>query len=235
MLNEATLFLDFDGTLVELVDQPDAVRADAALRVLLIELRRKLEGRLAIISGRSLQQIDEILGESAADLAISGSHGCEHRWNGVLARPNRPPTLDEAAARLQQFADSRPGVVVEEKSFGIALHYRMAPQVEVLAHALVAALADELDLCLQPGKMMIELRVGGGDKGRAIQRLMDRAPMRGTLPVFAGDDVTDEPGFAAARALGGHAILIGSPRATSADYGLPSPDALRDWLRAAVQ
>lgn len=235
VLKDSTLFLDFDGTLVELVDQPDAVRADAALHVLLIELRRKLEGRLAIISGRSLQQIDEILGESAADLAISGSHGCEHRWNGVLARPNRPPTLDEAAARLRLFADSRPGVVVEEKSFGVALHYRMAPIAEAEAHALATALSGELELCLQPGKMMVELRVAGGDKGLAVQLLMDRAPMKGTAPVFAGDDVTDEAGFAAARELGGHAILIGSPRATLANFSLPSPGALRDWLRAAVQ
>ena len=235
VLKDSTLLLDFDGTLVELVDQPDAVRADAALRVLLIELRCKLEGRLAIISGRSLQQIDEILGESAADLAISGSHGCEHRWNGVLARPNRPPTLDEAAARLRLFADSRPGVVVEEKSFGVALHYRMAPIAEAEAHALAKALSAELELCLQPGKMMVELRVAGGDKGRAIQRLMDRAPMKGTAPVFAGDDVTDEPGFTAACELGGHGILIGSPRATAADFSLPSPGALRDWLRAALQ
>lgn len=235
VLKDATLFLDLDGTLVELIDQPDAVRADAELRILLTELRHKLEGRLAIISGRSLQQIDEILGECAADLAISGSHGCEHRWKGVLARPNRPPSLDEAANRLRQFAEGRPGVVVEEKSFGIALHYRMAPTTELEAHALGTALADELELCLQPGKMMVELRVAGGDKGLAVQRLMGRAPMKGTAPVFAGDDVTDEAGFAAARELGGHAILIGSPRATSADFSLPSPGALREWLRATVQ
>lgn len=235
VLDEATLFLDLDGTLVELLDQPNAVRAEPELRILLAKLRHKLEGRLAIISGRSLEQIDEILGECATDLAISGSHGCEHRWQGVLARPNRPPTLDEAANRLRRFAKGRHGVVIEEKSFGVALHYRMAPVVEPEANALLAALANELELCLQPGKMMVELRVAGGDKGLAVQRLMDRAPMKGTAPVFAGDDVTDEAGFAAARDLGGHAILIGAPRATSADFSLPSPGALRDWLRVAVR
>ena len=234
VLKEATLFLDLDGTLLELVDQPDAVRADAGLHVLLTELRHKLDGRLAIISGRSLQQIDEILGECAADLAISGSHGCEHRWNGLLARPNRPPTLDEAAARLRLFAQDQPGVFVEEKSFGVALHYRMAPNKEAEAQLLADALSNALGLQLQQGKMMVELRVAGGDKGLALQRLMNRAPMKGTAPVFAGDDVTDEAGFAAARKLGGHAILIGSPRATSADFNLPSPGALRDWLWAAM-
>lgn len=235
ILKKATLFLDLDGTLLELVDYPDAVRADTQLRALLGELRGRLDGRLAIISGRSLQQIDEILGDSAADLAISGSHGCEHRWKGVLARPNRPPTLDEALARLRLFAEDRPGVLIEEKSFGIALHYRMAPTVEVEAHGLAETLSNELELGLQRGKMMVELRAAGGDKGRAVQRLMGRAPMKGTTPVFVGDDVTDEAGFAAVRELGGHAILIGTPRSTAADFGLQSPVALRDWLWAAVQ
>lgn len=235
ILDKATLFLDLDGTLLELVDQPDAVRADAGLRTLLIALRRKLDGRLAIVSGRSLEQIDFILGECAADLAISGSHGCEHRWNGILARPERPRMLDEASSRLRQFAQGKPGVLVEEKSFGVALHYRMAPDAEAQAHGLASALAGQLELELQRGKMMVELRVAGGDKGRAVQRLMDRAPMKGTAPVFVGDDVTDEAGFAAARELGGHAILIGAPRATSANFSLSSPAALREWLWEAVR
>lgn len=235
ILEEATLFLDLDGTLIELVDQPDDVNADAQLRALLANLRDKLEGRLAIISGRSLQQIDAILGDCAADLALSGSHGCEYRWKGVHARPIRPSSLDEAAARLRRFAEGRSGFLVEEKSFGVALHYRMAPDVEAEAHVLATALAEELELYLQSGKMMVELRVSGGDKGLAIHRLMDRAPMRGTAPIFAGDDVTDEAGFDATRELGGHAILIGPPRPTLANFSLPSPSALRDWLWTAVR
>lgn len=235
LLDRATLFLDLDGTLLELVEHPDEVRADADLCNLLARLGSRLDGRLAIISGRSLEQIDAILGESAAGLALSGSHGCEHRWNGVLAQPIRPLTLDEAAARMRRFARDREGVLVEEKSFGAALHYRMAPAVEKDAHALARLLSDELELSLQQGKMMVELRVAGGDKGTAVQRLMSRAPMKGTTPIFAGDDVTDEAGFASARALGGHAILVGSIRESAADFALPSPAALREWLREAVQ
>ena len=132
-------------------------------------------------------------------------------------------------------AGGRPGLLVEEKSFGVALHYRLAPEAEAEARILAAALAEELDLCLQPGKMVAELRVAGGDKGRVVHRLMDRPPMRGTRPVFVGDDVTDEAGFVAARALGGHGVLIGAARATAADHRLDSPAALRAWLAEAVR
>lgn len=190
---------------------------------------------MAVVSGRSLQQIDTILGACAESLAISGSHGCEHRWKGVHARPERPFSLDTAADRFRTFSQDCPGVLVEEKSFGVALHYRTAPQAEGAARSLAHDLAEELDLYLQEGKMMVELRVAGGDKGAAIQRLMGRPPMMGTIPIFAGDDITDEPGFAAVRELGGHAILIGEPRSTAANFGLPSPGALREWIMEAVR
>lgn len=237
LLDGASLFLDLDGTLLDLEDRPEDVRADAALRALLGALGARLDGRLAVVSGRSLAQIDAILGDAAETLAVSGSHGCEHRWNGVEARPARPAALDHAAERFHAFAKGRPGLLVEEKSFGVALHYRLAPEAEAEAEAraLAAALADELDLCLQPGKMVAELRVAGGDKGRVVHRLMDRPPMRGTRPVFIGDDVTDEAGFAAARALGGHGILVGAARASAADHGLESPAALRAWLAEALR
>lgn len=235
LLENATVFLDLDGTLLELAERPDDVRADTKTRMLLRELARKLDGRLAIVSGRSLAQIDDILGDVASDIAVSGSHGCEHRWNGVLARPFRPPSLDVAAVCMRLFAKDRPGVLVEEKSFGVALHYRMAPEVRDEAHRICEELSGELDLVIQHGKMMAELRVAGGDKGRAVRRMMDRLPMKGTTPIFIGDDDTDEPGFAAARELDGHAILIGTLRPTAADFGISSPAILKDWLWEAVR
>lgn len=235
LLDGSSLFLDLDGTLLDIAERPDDVRADAALRALLAALANRLDGRLAVITGRSLDQVDAILGEAAAGLAVSGSHGCEHRWNGVLAKPERPGTLDLAAERLHAFAADRPGLLVEEKSFGVALHYRLAPDAEAGARGLAADLAPELGLKLQEGKMMVELRVAGGDKGRAIYRLMARPAMADTRPIFVGDDVTDEPGFAAARELGGHGILVGAPRETAADYGLARPSDLRDWLAEAVR
>ena len=234
LLSRASLFLDLDGTLLELVDRPDEVRADAQLRDLLVRLGVALDGRLAVVSGRSLEQIDAILGEVAADIAVSGSHGSEHRWRDVAARPERPATLDVAAERMRAFSDARPGVLVEEKSFGVALHYRMIPQAEAAAHALAEELAEDLKLGLQPGKMMVELRVAGADKGGAVRRLMSPPPMRGTRPIFVGDDLTDEPGFAAARELGGHGILVGAERSTAANFRLPSPADLRRWLAEAL-
>jgi trehalose 6-phosphate phosphatase len=234
LLNGASLFLDLDGTLLELIDDPDAVVADQLLRDLLLALVARLDGRLAVISGRSLAQLEAILGPVCDAVALSGSHGCEHRWRGVAAQPSRPASLDAAAERFRTFADAHPGAIVEDKSYGVALHYRLAPMVEQGAHALAEQLACALDLQLQPGKMMVELRVPGGDKGVAVRRLMGRPPMAGTTPIFLGDDVTDEAGFEAAHALGGAGILVGTPRETAAGYALPDPASVRAWLAEAI-
>jgi len=233
-LATSSLFLDLDGTLLELIDQPDKVVADAQLRDLLGRLTDRLDGRLAIVSGRSIAQMDAILGPIAHNVAISGSHGSEHRWQGVAAHPVRPRTLDEAAERFRDFADAHAGVLVEDKSFGVALHYRMAPSIEADAQALAMALAETLDLKFQPGKMMAELRLPGGDKGKAVHSLMARAPMAGTLPYFIGDDDTDEPGFVAAQMLGGAGILVGNRTPTAAIYALPDPAAVGDWLESLL-
>jgi trehalose 6-phosphate phosphatase len=235
ILEGASLFLDLDGTLLDLQDRPEDVVADESLRGLIAGLALKFEDRLAVVSGRSLAQIDTILGDVAERLAASGSHGCEHRWRGVSARPNRPDALDIAASRLHPFAERHAGVLVEEKSYGVALHYRMQPGAEQEARELVERLSGELDLVVQHGKMVAELRVGGSDKGTVVRRLMDRPPMAGSRPIFIGDDLTDEPGFVAAREGGGAGILVGAPRATDANYALPDPAALRGWLAEAIR
>lgn len=230
LLDGKSLFLDLDGTLFELIDRPDEVKADAATRDLLVRLADRLDGRLAVVSGRSLAQIDAILGPVARDLAVSGSHGSEHRWRGIEAHPARPPALDEVATQFRDFASGHDGLLVEEKSFGVVLHYRQATQHEAAAHALAKDLARTHDLQTQDGKAMIELRAPGGDKGTAVHRLMTRPPMAGTLPLFVGDDATDEPGFIAARNMGGAAVLVGTRRPTAASHALPDPAAVRRWL-----
>lgn len=230
LLDGRSLFLDLDGTLFELVDRPERVKADAQTRSLLERLNDRLEGRLAIVSGRSLEQIDAMLGAVAHSVAVSGSHGSEHRWHGVEARPVRPPALGTVAECFSAFAKAHKGIIVEDKSFGVVLHYRRAPDLAVEARALAVEQARRHDLKVQDGSMMVELRMPGGDKGTALRRLMERAPMAGTLPVFVGDDVTDEQGFDAARAMGGAGVLVGRRRPTHADHALPDPAAVRRWL-----
>lgn len=235
VLHEATLFLDLDGTLFELVDSPSDVRADHRTLALIGQLLKHMDGRVAVVSGRSLAQIDDMLGDAASKLWISGSHGCEHRWDGVTQGPSRPVALDDVAAGFRTFAQDRPGVLVEEKSLGVALHYRMAPEAGACALELARELAGLHDLFLQHGKSMVELRVGSANKGSAILAMMAHPRLADTTPVFAGDDVTDEPGFEAVLELGGHAILVGEPRPTLATFGLRSPEELREWLwRATV-
>ena len=230
-LETHSLFLDLDGTLLNLADRPDEVVADAALRTLLLRLNDQLEGRLAIVSGRSVAQIDHILGDVAGQIAIAGSHGIEHRWPGITVHPVRPVTLDEAGAQFRDFAAEREGVLVEDKSFGVALHYRLHPQAEEQAQHLAQNLAQRLGLHYQPGKMMAELRAAGGNKGSAVHMMMARAELSRTRPLFVGDDDTDEAGFIAAREYEGAGILVGAPRASAALYRLPDPAAVHNWLK----
>ena len=232
LLDGASLLLDFDGTLVELAATPDAVVVSDRLRGLLTRAAEVLEGRVAIISGRPIAQIEGFLGSG---LAVSGSHGLEVRWSsGRVQVPVRPPALDTALARLTAWASARPGTLVENKPFGAALHWRRVPEAEAEAQALVAGLAAESGLELQPGKMMAELRLGGADKGVALAALMAEPPMAGSRPVFLGDDVTDEPAMAAAAALGGAGVLVGAERTTAAAYRLEGVAAVLDWLETAL-
>jgi len=235
LLHGRSLFLDLDGTLFELVDCPSDVVADAEMRALLTRLSDRLDGRLAIVSGRSLAQMDIMLGPVAQRLALSGSHGSEHRLEGVVMRPERPAALDEIAEAFHDFARGREGVLVEEKSLGVALHYRMALDVETAAGVLADELAQTHQLKVQNGKMMVELRLPGADKGSAVHWLMARPPMAGTRPVFVGDDLTDEPGFVAAHALGGDGVLVGERQPTQAGFALSHPAAVRAWLEAFAQ
>ncbi|MFW2831585.1 trehalose-phosphatase [Sphingomonas sp. ID0503] len=231
LLNGASLFLDFDGTLVDLAPRPEDVRVDDALRLLVARLGRAMEGRLAIVSGRAIEAIDRHLGPEG--ISVSGSHGLELRGaDGRLTVPERPAALAALTERARAFGAANPGVVIEEKPFGLGFHYRLVPEAEAASHALAEAMAAEAGLHLQPGKMMIELRVAGGDKGTALATMMKGAGMAGTRPVFIGDDLTDEPAFVQAEAMGGAGILVGPARATGARYRLDDVAATLGWLDA---
>jgi trehalose 6-phosphate phosphatase len=225
---KSSLFLDFDGTLIELAQRPDAIVVDAGLRDLLGMLAERLDARLAIVSGRSIAQLDHFLGPVTA--ALAGSHGVERRLlTGRIDRPPPPVTLDRATEAVRRFVAAHPGSVLEEKSHGVGLHYRSVPEIEAEAHRFAARLATEHGLAVQIGKMMVELKPEG-DKGQAIAALLAEPPMAGTRPIFLGDDLTDETGFAIVEGLGGIGVLVGPLRETKASRHLPDVASVRAWL-----
>ncbi|OQW48384.1 MAG: trehalose-phosphatase [Proteobacteria bacterium SG_bin6] len=233
LLRGAALLLDVDGTLLELAPRPDAVVVPPSLPSLLACARDRLAGGVALISGRAAENVAALL--PVPGITIAGSHGLELRApDGSIARASRPAGLDAACAGLVAFAAERPGVLVEDKPIGVALHFRQAPDHGPAAEALAAALAERHNLHLQPGKAMIELRGREGDKGGALRQLMREPKRAATRPVFMGDDETDEPAHAAARALGGAGVLVGPPRATAARFGLADVPAVHRWLAAAL-
>lgn len=232
LLQGASLFLDFDGTLVELADRPDSIALRPGLLPLLVALRDVLDGRLAIVSGRSIATLRADFG--LGGFLLAGSHGLELAQPGKpSAAPERPPGLDMALRRLDAFAAARPGLLVEDKTLGAALHFRLAPEYEAECLALSSALAGETGLFLQHGKMLFELRPGNGGKGRAVTHLLTTRELAAGRPIFIGDDITDEDGFAAAARHDGAGILVGPARPTAATYRLAGVGAVFDWLSQA--
>ncbi len=227
------LFLDFDGTLVELCDRPDAVHVPETLIDTLHALSDRLNGRLALVSGRAIEVLD---GFGMTGLAAAGSHGSEWRLaDGEREYLPRPAGLDVAQQQFADFADTADGLLFEDKPLGAALHYRRAPRMRDAAHDLAQQLADDHNLHLQRGHDMVEVRVPGVDKGTAIGELLKLRPFAGYRPVFLGDDVTDEDGFEAVENAGGAAILVGEPRITHASYRLSGVDAVNEWLARSLQ
>lgn len=227
---DLALFLDFDGTLVDLAETPDSIRVPPGLSPLLGRLAERLQDRLAIVSGRAIQDLDRHL--SCAGIAVSGSHGLELRLrDGSLVPLAAPRGLDEARDRSMRFVEANPGLLVENKPFGIALHYRQAPEREAEVREFMSRLAGLNGLTVQHGKMVVELRPPGADKGDALRALMTEPEFAGARPVFVGDDQTDEDAFRAAAALGGGGVLVGPPRATAAKWRLNGVAEVSAWLQ----
>lgn len=230
---DTALFLDVDGTLLEFADHPDAVRVPAALPPTLQALQARLGGALALVSGRTLAQLDALF--APLRLPMAGLHGLQVRGRDGMLFEHLPPLLPEvlAGARLQ--AARFPGALVEDKGSALALHWRAVAGAGAGAEDALRQFADMAVLQLpgyrlQLGKDVVELRPAGAHKGSALEALMASEPFRGRKPVFVGDDVTDEDGFLSAIALGGHAVVVGERRPTAATYALHGPaDTLR-WL-----
>ncbi|MDZ4374606.1 MAG: trehalose-phosphatase, partial [Phenylobacterium sp.] len=189
-------------------------------------------GRLAVVSGRTMPEIDAIL-EGSVDWAAA-VHGLVRR-DAERAMVEVPPhsALPAVLARLTAFAAHQDGLIVEEKGASVALHYRLAPDCAGEAGALARSIAAETGLTLQEGDMVAELRTPGPTKGDAVSDFMSRPAFAGATPVFVGDDVTDEHGFAEVRRLGGHGVLVGPRRQTAATFGLRDVDDVLRWLESA--
>ncbi|MBL8772769.1 MAG: trehalose-phosphatase [Phenylobacterium sp.] len=231
-LSEVSLFLDLDGTLAPIAPRPQDVRPDLRRTRLLVRLGRALEGRLAVVSGRTLEDIDRILDGSIP--CVSAVHGLVRRdADGEVRRVEPHPGLAPAAQALRAFAGRDPGLMVEEKGASVALHFRLARARAAESRLLARRLAAETGLTLQEGDMVEELRTPGPSKGDAIRDFMRQAPFAGSVPVFAGDDATDEHGFAEVARQGGFGVLVGRPRETHALFGLRNVEDVLAWLESA--
>jgi trehalose 6-phosphate phosphatase len=229
---DIALFLDVDGTLLEIEREPGAVHVPKRLCRLLEDLRGATGGALALVSGRSLGQLDRLF--SPLHFSAAGLHGLERRnlGLGTVRAAADPDVLEEARRRLAAFAEVNAGVLLEDKGLTLALHYRNAPEAAEAAIAIAEqAVAESAGaLVLLQGKMVCELKPPGIDKGGAIAAFLEEPPFAGRHPVFAGDDLTDEAGFAAINARGGVSVRIGEGRATAARSGHRDVAGLQMWL-----
>jgi len=224
------LFLDVDGTLLELAASPGAVVVDTRLLALLTRLRAAAGGALALVSGRTIEDLDRLFG--ALRLPAAGLHGCERRdaQGATHVAAVVREQLAEARLGLQQLVARHPGLLFEDKGAALALHFQGARQLEHQLRAEVALLAAPLvpEYALLDGHAVIEIKPAVYTKDSAVSAFMAEAPFRERTPIFIGDDQTDYGGFAAVRRYQGIAIAVG-PRVTS-EWWLPGPAAVFQWL-----
>ncbi|CAN5274847.1 trehalose-phosphatase [soil metagenome] len=225
---DAALFLDFDGTLVALAETPEAIEVPPALVSLLTDLQTLLGGALAIVSGRQIDMLDRFL--APLRLPAAGEHGVQRRDAAGKMKEQHPPELTAVLDAANALAGIHPGLLVERKHAAIALHYRLAPDLETVCHDVMARVIEgQPHLELLHGKFVFEVKPAGVNKGVAIDAFMQEAPFAGRRPVFAGDDTTDETGFAVVQPRGGVAIKVGTGP-TLAHHRVDSPLAVYEWL-----
>jgi trehalose 6-phosphate phosphatase len=226
------LFLDVDGTLLEVAATPESVYVSEGLKILLNELSERLGGALALISGRTIEDLDRLF--APLRFCASGVHGAERREaNGRLVRAAlEHDDLREAHAELMGFVRAHDGLLLEDKSFALALHYRLAPHLEEAAHELMRATLERLGskYLLQPGKRVLEIRPAAWSKGTAVRSFLQEAPFAGRAPIYIGDDVTDEHAFEAVNELQGLSVRVGDAVATRARFRLPTVTDVHKWL-----
>lgn len=231
------LFLDIDGTLIELAPTPSAVVVPADLPGLLTALEHVLDGAMALITGRSLADVDALF--APLKLTAAGQHGAEIRIGGreIALHAKTNGILQALMPRIKAFADARPGILVEGKGMTIAVHCRQVPEYQDELGAFLIALAAEHGELLETirGHRVFEIKPRNVSKRTAVEHLMRTAPFAGRLPLFIGDDRTDEDGFAAVRALGGHAIRVGPDQPSLATWRMEDPAGVRAFLSEVAE
>ena len=236
-LQECAMLLDVDGTIVDLAPTPREIWIPPSLRRVLSQLLERTDGAVALVSGRSVSDLDMIF--APLQLTAVGGHGAELR---LLGKPNHSDTeaapLDPALKRrLAAIGEAGPGILVEDKGYSLALHYRLAPQKEELIRAEVARIcaqfpADSIEIL--PGKLVVEIKPAGFNKATGVRLLMSYPPFAGRHPIFIGDDTTDECVFEIMPELDGLAISVGRKVPGVTSY-FDTPDSVRAWLERIVQ
>jgi trehalose 6-phosphate phosphatase len=227
------VFLDFDGTLVDIASKPDRVSVPESLLTTIQSVHDRLDGALALVSGRSIADLDALV--DPLHLPIAGVHGIEHRDGFGKTRSESSTVIPEnVREHMRKLAESDAGLILEDKGISLALHYRLAPERESFIRADLEEIFTHLgqDFILQDGKMVLELRPAGASKGTAVRKFMSSEPFAGRRPIFIGDDITDEDAFEVVNELGGYSVKVG-PRdqATLARFELKNVAAVRDWLK----
>lgn len=229
------LLLDVDGTLLDFADDPQAVLPCESLLQLLHALHQALGGALALVSGRGLDDLDRMFGHPR--WAAAGLHGLELRHADGSFRRRQPLAVDESRMRdaVMTLAARFDGVQLEDKQSALALHCRREPvQFAALLAAAMALMPQLHGYELQPGHHVLEFKPSGTDKGRAVQELIARPPFLTRLPVYLGDDLTDEHGFQSVNRLDGISVRIGQREPSHAHYSLASPATTQDWLQRVL-
>ena len=228
-------FLDLDGTLLELAETPTSARAPRGLPRLLEELHHRTDGALAIISGRSIAELDILL--RGVRLPAAGLHGLERRTSGgrFTRTSHAVDRIDRVWKGLSETVARHPGLLLERKGPAVAIHYRRAPRLAGYAHRLARVALAELGgtYRLQGGKRVVELGPAGADKGDAVRAFLAESAFQRRTPVFIGDDRTDEAGFAAVDQYGGISIKVGAGP-SRAQWRLRDAAAVRGWLLTGV-
>ncbi|MCM2291605.1 trehalose-phosphatase [Allorhizobium sp. BGMRC 0089] len=231
------LFLDIDGTLIDLAETPEAIIVPDGLPDMLAALSQRLDGALALVTGRALDYADTLFAPHRFPLA--GLHGTERRGgDGVITRHDPSTSFLAVKEDLPKLSQAYPGVLVEDKGAAIAVHFRQAPDC---AGVLETAMRDALaaagpGYALQRGKMVMEIRPDSADKGRAVAAFLDETPFKGRIPITFGDDVTDEAMFELANDRDGFSVKIGgNGEPTFARYGLKRPTDMRAFIRRIAE